>query len=383
MGNKFLRLILLSFFSVSILLLHLCSALAALITDVRSWSATDHTRVVIDLTDSVQYESASQENPPQFQLELTGASFYTPKRELEVRDPFLSKISLTDLGNGRIRIVLHQKKPLQTNAFILKPYQEKTHRLVIDLVDVAQEKKEIEERKRQKETMPTGTKIVVIDPGHGGDDPGAIGPGKTMEKDVVLKVGGKVVQLLNQRKDMKAFLTRKGDYFIELEDRRKIAKDYKADLFVSLHADASFNPQARGSSVYCLSLSGATDEAARILADKENRSNFLGGVISKPITNRKDDVEPILVDLAQNNTMRESFRFAEMLLKDIKAFNLLKYASYRQANFIVLRAAAIPSVLVEMAYITNKDDECLLNSSPFQEKIAKAVAASVKRFFEP
>ncbi len=384
MARKCLKIIFLSFFSISIPVLQPSSALAALITDVRSWSATDHTRVVIDLTDSVQYESASQENPPQFQLELSGASFYTPKRELEVRDPFLSKISLTDLGNGRIRIVLHQKKPLQANAFILKPYQEKTHRLVIDLVDVAQEKKEIEERKRQKERMPMGTKIVVIDPGHGGDDPGAIGPGKTMEKNVVLKVGEKVVQLLNQQKDMKAFLTRKGDYFIKLEDRRKIAaEDYKADLFVSLHADASFNPQARGSSVYCLSLSGATDEAAKILADKENRSNFLGGVISKPITNRKDDVEPILVDLAQNNTMRESFRFAETLLKDIKAVNLLKYSSYRQANFIVLRAAAIPSVLVETAYITNKEDERLLNSNLFQEKIAKAVAASVKRFFEP
>jgi len=388
MGNKFLKLILLSFFSVSILLLHLCSALAALITDVRSWSATDHTRVVIDLTDSVQYESASQENPPQFQLELTGASFYTPKRELEVRDPFLSKISLTDLGNGRIRIVLHQKKPLQANAFILKPYQEKTHRLVIDLVDVAQEKKEIEERKRQKETMPTGTKIVVIDPGHGGDDPGAIGPGKTMEKNVVLKVGEKVVQLLNQQKGMKAFLTRKGDYFIKLEERRRIAEQYKADLFISLHADASFNPQARGSSVYCLSLSGATDEAARILADKENRSNFLGGVISKPITSEKDKVEPILVDLAQNDTMRESFRFAEIVLSNLKNVSPLKYSSYRQANFIVLRvpnapSVLPPSVLVEIAYITNKEDERLLNGNDFQEKIAKALAASVKSFFEP
>ncbi len=382
MGRKVPKLICL-FFAVSVLFLRPSSAPAALITDVRSWSAPDHTRVVIDLTESVQYESASQENPPQFQLELRGVHFYTPKRELEVKDLFLSKVTLTDLGDGRVRMVLHQRKPLHANVFILKPYQEKTYRLVIDLVDVAQEKKEIEERKKQKEIMPTGTKIVVIDPGHGGDDPGAIGPGKTMEKNVVLRVGEKVVQLLNQQKDMKAFLTRKGDYFIELKERREIAKQYEADLFVSLHADASFNHQARGSSVYCLSLSGATDEAARILADKENRSNFLGGVISKPITNRKDDVEPILVDLAQSNTMRESFRFAETLLKDIKAFNPLKYASYRQANFIVLRAADIPSVLVEMAYITNKDDERLLSQNQFQEKMAKAISTSIKKYFRP
>lgn len=383
MKKIFSKIIFLSLFSIHTLLVSPFFARAALITDVRSWSAPDHTRVVVDLTDSVQYESTSQENPPEFQLELKTTYFYTSKRELEIRDPFLSRIALTELGGGRVRIVLHQKKPLHANIFLLKPYQEKTHRLVIDLVDVAQEKKEIEDRRRQRETMPTGTKIVIIDPGHGGDDPGAIGPGKTMEKNVVLKVGEKVAQLLNQRKDIKAFLTRKGDYFIELKNRTEIAKQYKADLFVSLHADASFNPQARGSSVYCLSLSGATDEAAKILADKENRSNFLGGVISKPITNRKDDVEPILVDLAQNNTMRESFRFAETLLKDIKVFNPLKYASYRQANFIVLRAAAIPSVLVEMDYITNKEDERLLSNNQFQEKMAKAISTSITKYLRP
>jgi N-acetylmuramoyl-L-alanine amidase len=314
---------------------------------------------------------------------MKGVSFYTPKRELEVSDPFLSKISLTDLGNGRIRMVLHQKKPLQANVFILKPYQEKTHRLVIDLVDVVQEKKEIEERQKQKQIKPKGTRIIVVDPGHGGEDPGAIGPKKTMEKDIVLKVGAKVVHLLNQNKEIQAFLTRKGDYFISLDRRSKMAREYGADLFISLHTDGSFNPQARGSSVYCLSLSGATDEAAKLLADKENLSNVLGGVTSKPITNRKDDVEPILLDLAQNNTMRESFRFAETLLKDIKAVNPLKYSSFRQANFIVLRAPDIPSVLVEMAYMTNKEDERQLKSNQFQEKIAKALAASVKRFFEP
>ncbi len=384
METRFLKIVFLFFFSVFILLLQPSSVLAALITDLRSWSATDHTRVVVDLTESVQYESASQETPPQFQLELKGVYFYTPKRELEVKDPFLSKITLTDLGDGRVRMVLHQKKPLHANVFILKPYQEKTYRLVIDLVDVVQEKKEIEERKRQKETMPTGTKIVVIDPGHGGDDPGAIGPGKTMEKNVVLKIGGKVVRLLNQQKDMKAFLTRKGDYFIELKARREIAKQYEADLFVSLHADASFNPQARGSSVYCLSLSGATDEAAKILADKENLSDILGGAFSKPTDLSKDrNLNQILVDLRQNNTMRESFRFAETLLNDIKAVNPLKYSSYRQANFIVLRAPDIPSVLAEIAYMTNKEDERLLSSNQFEEKIAKAIAASVKKFFAP
>jgi N-acetylmuramoyl-L-alanine amidase len=305
-------------------------------------------------------------------------------RELQVRDPFLSKISLTDLGNGRVRMVLYQKKPLQANVFILKPYQEKTYRLVVDLVDVVQERKEIEERQKQKEVKSKGTKIIVVDPGHGGEDPGAVGPKKTMEKDIVLRVGEKLVRLLNQNRQGQAFLTRKGDYFIRLEERTRIAREYGADLFISLHTDGSFNPQARGSSVYCLSLSGATDEAAKTLADKENLSNILGGAFSKPTGLSKDpNLNQILLDLRQNDTMRDSFRFAETLLKDIKTVNPLKYSSYRQANFIVLRAPDIPSVLVEMAYMTNKEDERLLNSNPFQEKIAKALAASVKRFFEP
>ena len=136
---------------------------------------------------------------------------------MEVNDPFLSKISLTELGKGKVKLVLYQKKPLNVNIFPLKPYQDKPHRLVIDLVDLAEEKKEQEERQRQKEIRPKGTKIVVIDPGHGGEDPGAVGPRKTMEKDIVLKVGEKLVHLFNQDKETQAFLTRKGDYFIPLE----------------------------------------------------------------------------------------------------------------------------------------------------------------------
>jgi len=355
---------------------------AALVTDIRFWTAPDHTRVVLDLTDSVQYKGSPIENPPQYHLELKDATLLTKKREVDVNDPYLSKIILSPLGKKKVKLILHQKKSLNVSIFPLKPYQDKPHRLVINLVDASLEKKEIEDRRKQKEIRTKGTKIVVIDPGHGGEDPGAIGPKKTMEKDIVLKVGTKLVHLLNQDNEIQAFLTRKGDYFIPLGDRSKMATDYDADLFISLHTDASFNPDTRGSSVYCLSLSGATDEAARILANKENLSNFLGGVISKPITNRKDEIEPILVDLAQSDTMRESFRFAETVLEDLKAVNLLKYSSYRQANFIVLRAAKIPSVLIEMAYITNKEDERLLNRNDFQGNMAKIISSSIKRYFK-
>ncbi len=377
MGTKFFKIISLSFLGISIILSQPFTVLGAMITDVRLWSAPDHTRIVLDLTEPIQYETSSQETPPQFHLELKGVGLHTPKREMEVKDPFLTKINLTELGKDKAKLILHQKKPLNANVFILKPYQDKPHRLVIDLVDVVQEKRELEERQKQKEIKPKGTKIIVIDPGHGGEDPGAVGPKKSMEKEIVLKVGEKVVHLLNQNKEFQAFLTRKGDYFIPLEERIKTAREYGADLFISLHTDGSFNPQARGSSVYCLSLSGATDEAAKILADKENLSNVLGGVTSRPITNRKDDLEPILLDLTQNNS------FAEILLEDIRPINPLKYSSYRQANFIVLKAPDIPSVLVEMAFITNKEDERLLNHKEFQENLAKILNTSIKKYFRP
>jgi len=384
MGIHLLKIISLSFLGISILLSQPFLVLGAVITDVRLWSAPDHARVVLDLTESVQYESFSQDKPPQFHVVLTGTSLYTKKRELEINDPFVTKLTLSESGKGKVKLILHQKKPLTANVFTLKPYQEKSFRLVIDLVDAAQEKKEQEERQRQKETKSKGTKIVIIDPGHGGEDPGAIGPKKTMEKDIVLKVGEKVIHFLKQDKEIQAFLTRKGDYFIPLEERTKMAREFGADLFVSLHTDGSFNPQARGSSIYCLSLSGATDQAAKILADKENMSNILGGAVLRPAAFAKDpNLNQILLDLMQNNSMKESFRFAETVLADIKAINSVKYPSYRQANFIVLKAPDIPSVLLEMSYITNKEDERLLNSSDFQEKIAKTLTASIRKHFGP
>ncbi len=358
------------------------SSFAALITDVRSWSAPDQVRVVLDLTEPVQYESFSQEAPPQCHVEIKGAILFTKKREVEVNDLFLSKISLTDLGGGKVKLVIHQKRPLQANVLVLKPYLDKPHRLVIDLVDVVKEKREQQERIKQKEIRPKGMKTVVIDPGHGGEDPGAIGPRRTMEKDVVLKIGQKLIPILNQNKEIKAFLTRKGDYFIPLEERGRIAREYGADLFISLHADGSFNPSARGSSIYCLSLSGATDEAAKILADKENMSNLLGGAVLRPASLAKDpNLNQILLDLMQNNSMKESFRFAELFLEETKGFNHLKYPTYRQANFIVLKAPDIPCVLVETAFITNKEDERLLNQSEFQEKMANTLYTTIKKFF--
>jgi N-acetylmuramoyl-L-alanine amidase len=355
---------------------------ASKITDVRFWTAPDHTRVVFDLTEPIQYENPSQESPTRTQLELKGASLQVSMREVTVNDPFITRFTLSDPGKGRVSIVFYQKKPLTVDVFALKPYLDKPYRLVVDLTDPTQEKKEQDERQRIKDTRRKGAKMVVIDPGHGGEDPGAIGPSKTMEKDIVSRIADKTVHLLQPNQDIKVFLTRKGDYFVPLEGRVRMAREVGSDLFVSIHADASFNPNARGSSVYCLSLSGATDEAAKILADKENMSNILGGAFARPASLNKDpNLNQILLDLMQNNSMRESLRFAEMLLDDLKGVNRLKYSSYRQANFIVLRSPDIPSVLIETSYVSNKEDERLLSRSDFQDQIAKTVVGAITKFF--
>jgi N-acetylmuramoyl-L-alanine amidase len=360
-----------------------CMVRAAKITDVRIWSAPDHVRVVVDLTDAVTFESASQSSPPQFHLTLN-ASLQFRRKQIDLNNPFLTKVDLNDSEKGKVKLVFHQKRPLQVDLFPLKPYMDKPHRLVIDLLDPVEEKKEQDERQRQKEVRTKETKIVVLDPGHGGEDPGAIGQKKTMEKDIVLQVGGKIAQLLNQNHSIKTFLTRKGDYFVPLENRVKIARDYGADLFVSLHTDGSFNPNARGSSVYLLSLSGATDETAKILADKENMSNVLGGAVLRPAAMAKDpNLNQILLDLMINNSMRESQRFSGLLLDEVSNIHRIKYKSHREANFIVLRSADIPSVLLEMAYVTNREDERLLTQPEFQDKMARTVAATVTRFFKP
>ena len=204
-----------------------------------------------------------------------------------------------------------------------------------------------------------------------------------MEKDIVLKIGEKVISFFNQNKEIQAFLTRKGDYFLPLEERVRMAREDGADLFMSIHADGSFDPKTRGSSVYCVSYTGATDQAAKILADKENMSNILGGALLRPASISKDpNVSQILLDMMQNNSMRESFRLAEYLLKSIRTVHFLKYPSYRQANFIVLKAPDIPSVLVETAFITNKEDERLLNQDDFQQRLAEGLSGSIKKYFK-
>ncbi|MEK6654021.1 MAG: N-acetylmuramoyl-L-alanine amidase, partial [Thermodesulfobacteriota bacterium] len=239
-------------------------------------------------------------------------------------------------------------------------------------------KQESEARERSKITRKD--RIVVIDPGHGGDAPGAVGRRKTLEKDVVLSISRKLRDVLNGKDGYRAFLTRDGDYYVSFNKRLMIAREYGADLFVSIHADAAKNRKAGGSSVYSLSTGGASSEAAKILAQNENLADVVGGV---PNGEGSDASDPIILDMFQTHTINQSKTFGYKLLKHLEGANPLKFASVQEAPFRVLKLPEIPSVLIETAYISNPKEEKLLRSDRFRGQIAEAVARSVVEFLPP
>jgi N-acetylmuramoyl-L-alanine amidase len=258
-------------------------------------------------------------------------------------------------------------QPVQSKVFLLDRIEDKPYRLVIDLnrSDLAEKEQKSRVREQSSER-----RIIVIDPGHGGDDVGAVSKRGTREKEIVLALGRKMRDCINARAGFKAFLTRDGDYFIPLEKRITIARDYGADFFISLHTDANLNKGVRGASVYCLSLKGASDEAARLLAERENASDIFGGVSYAD----DKDLNSILVDLVQTQTMNDSLRFGGMVLNELGSLNQVKFKQPKQARFVVLRAAEMPSVLVETGFITNPEDERLLKSASFQQKLARSLS---------
>ena len=218
--------------------------------------------------------------------------------------------------------------------------------------------------------------VIAIDPGHGGEDPGAIGR-RTKEKTVALQIARRLAKKVNAQKGMKAVLTRKGDYFVSLRKRTRIAREAGADLFVSIHADAFKNSKARGSSVYALSLRGASSEEARWLADKENSADLAGGV---NISERDDSVAKVLLSLSMDSTQHESILLASSVLGELKKIGKVHFPNVEKAGFVVLKSPDIPSILIETAYITNKTEEKLLRSPSHQEKLANAILTGARKY---
>lgn len=354
-------------------------ALATLkILDIRQWSAPDHTRIVFDLNGPPIYEIIPEGDPLIFKLKLSKISWGEKIREIFVKDNIIQKVSLCPAGKEGVEITGHLVKQARWKVFALKPFQEKPYRLVIDVL-----RPDLEERERAERQVVLGLKIekkkriVVLDPGHGGEDPGAIGPRGTKEKDIVLELGRKIQQIIESSGDMKAFLTRRGDYFIPLKERIRIAQEYGADLFISLHTNGNPKRYTRGTSVYCLSLKGASDTVARLLAQKENASDMVGGI--SQITEQKD-LNSILLDLEQTHTINESLHLGGLVLTEMGRINQLQFTQPLQAGFAVLKTPSIPSVLVETAHITHPIEEKLLQKEEFQKDMAQSIFTAVKKY---
>jgi N-acetylmuramoyl-L-alanine amidase len=275
-------------------------------------------------------------------------------------------------------LTLYLVKPARCSVFVLKPYQDKPDRLVIDVFRPDLEAKEKAERQVTQQLKAQKTRIVVLDAGHGGEDPGAIGPRGTKEKDVVLTLAKKLQKELDSTREMRAFLTRRGDYFVSLEDRIKIAQEYGADLLISLHANGSQSRHTRGTSVYCLSLKGASNKATQLLAQKENASDLVGGVYAA--TPARRDLDSILLDLEQTRTINESLQLGGLVLRELNGVNSIQFDQPRQAGFIVLQATEIPSILVETAYITHPVEERYLLKESFQRELIQGIRDAVHKF---
>lgn len=337
------------------------------VTDVRYWSAPDHTRIVVDSDRPISYQTLTLKDPWRLVVNVKKAKASFADRQIEVADSVVHRIRVGQFDRKTLRVVIDLVRPAQSKVFTLDKYLDKPYRLVIDLhrADLAEKGKKARLNQKGKKY-----RIIVIDPGHGGEDGGAVGSRGTREKDIVLSLAKKLKKYIDQKEGFKAFLTREGDYFIPLEKRVEIAREYGANLFISLHTDANFSKSVRGASVYCLSIKGASDEATNLLAERENASDFIGGV--SYASNR--DLDSILIDLVQTQTINDSLRFGGMVLHEIGKVHRIKFKRPKQAGFKVLKATEVPSILIETGFISNPADEKLLRSKSFQLKLARALS---------
>ena len=350
----------------------------ARLLEIRHWSAPDHTRIVADREGAPSFEILPQTaDPLVYTVQFRGIILPRGSQELPVNDQVMRKIRIEPEGREGARLSLSLVKPGQLNIFLLKPFENKPGRLVIDVSRPDLEEKEKEQRQFTRELKAKKKRIVVIDAGHGGDDPGAVGPRKTLEKDIVLALAQNLQKALDATGEIRAFLTRRGDYFVPLNDRVKIAEEYGADLFISIHANGSRSRQTRGTSIYCLSLKGASDKATQVLAQKENESDMLGGTSLVPV---QKDLDTILLDLEQTHAINESLHLGGLALSELGRVNQVQFSQPRQAGFAVLKAPEFPSILIETAYISNPNEEMFLRKKSFQDQLCQAITAAVRKY---
>ena len=370
----------------------------------RVWPAPDYTRITIESNSKINNDQMMLQNPERIVIDLKEIQLNSVLKQLtsqvKSNDPNIKKIRIGQFNKRVTRVVIDLKNSARVKIFSLSPIAPYQHRLVIDvypnekdsiailLKKIEEMKKPVTEvenivqKKQKKEVLinkkPEIKKIIIaIDPGHGGEDPGAIGKRGTKEKDINMRISKKLKNLIDKQKNMKAVLIRDKDYYVPLKGRVSKARKYEADIFVSIHADAFNKRSVSGSSVFALSEKGASSAFAKFLANKENEADLIGGVSI-------DDKEPVLartlLDLSQSATINDSLKLGSFVLREIKKVNNLHKKRVEQAGFAVLKAPDIPSILVETAFLSNPQEERNLNSNKFQNKIAKAIFKGIKGY---
>ena len=344
---------------------------------IRFSSANSKTRIVFDLSGATSFKDSLSQDKKTLNIELKNCRNTCSQKTLKPKKALIKSIQIKKQAKSKLLIQMSLQKMNTTyKIFSLKPFQEKPHRIVVDFSPLKNQPKKNTSVTKTKEK--SRKKIIVIDPGHGGQDPGAIGYRGIKEKDVVLKIALQLKKLIDAKiPNTKAYLTRKGDYFIPLHERVKIAQQYQADLFISLHINASKKKYVNGASVYYLSETGATDKASKLLAARENSSDLNAGI------NLSEDklLNTILIDLVQTYTINESIRLCQKCMAGLKKVGFHE-EGIKCANFAVLRSPSIPSILIELGYVTNRGDAKKINSRKNQKYIASQLISSIKGYFE-
>ena len=394
------------------------------ITAARVWPAAEYTRITLESKQPISFNHFLVNNPDRIVVDLENAELSNTLSQLSSKigadDPYIKSVRVGRFKPGVVRLVFDLKAEAKPSVFSTKPFGEYGYRLVLDIypahpVDplltlmetdsakdaaagmnaaqqpakaekVPEEKlaKRVEQEKavnpRKGKAAPDLVRLVTvaIDAGHGGEDPGAKGRNGTFEKDVTLSIAKRVKAKLDEEPNMRGMLTRDGDYFIPLGERVVKARKVQADLFVSIHADAFVNSDARGSSVFALSDKGATSAAARWLAKRENEADLIGGI---NIDVKDKYLKQTLLDLSQTATINDSMKLGRAVLSELGGINTLHKGMVEQAGFAVLKAPDIPSILVETAFITNPEEEARLSDDDYQDKMAAAIVSGITRYF--
>lgn len=352
------------------------------VDNARIWPATDHTRLVLETGESVEHRLFALESPRRLVIDVEQADLETNLGALDLDETPIRRIRTGRRQNGDLRVVLDMQEAVEPRSFLLRPNEQYGHRLVVDLMDLDNTREQEQEAVLEDQSESKRRDIiVVVDPGHGGEDPGAIGPSGTQEKEITMALSERVVDRIDAMEGFQAYLTRKDDYYIGLRKRTEIARDYNADLFVSVHADAFRSPQPRGASVYALSTDGASSEAARWLAESENSADLIGGVGGVSLKDKDEMLAGVLLDLSMTASIEYSMGVGSNVLNQLDSVGKLHKASVEQAGFVVLKSPDIPSILVEAGFISNPADERKLTRTAHQKRVVDAMVDGIDRHF--